>query len=116
MNIERKNEPIDTKPLPAKLATFFRLCDEARKRCAKMYYVGNKSSKDKYDRQDRWAEAYYHKKRQVEVVGRNICGSKAYYDVVVLQAIYYDTSYHIRVIDAALDAARQAIIELNFDM
>ena len=29
--------------IPQKLATYFRLCDEAGRRCAKMYYDGNKS-------------------------------------------------------------------------
>lgn len=98
--------------IPKKLATYFRLCDEAQKRCAKMYYDCN-SKTEMRDRQERWAEAYYHKKRQVDILGREICGHEAYYDVVVLMAIYDDTHYHIRVIEPALAAAKKAIIKLN---
>ena len=96
-----KVEPTTTKPIPAKLATYFRLCDEAQKRYGAMHY-------DKQDLSDRWADAYYYKMAQVEAAGKGVMGSEIYYQISLLAV----TNNNI-VTQAALDATRQKIIEIN---
>lgn len=89
------------KPIPPKLATYFRLCDEAQKRYGAMHY-------DKQDLSDRWADAYYYKMAQVEAAGKGVMGSEIYYQISLLAV----TNNNI-VTQAALDATRQKIIEIN---
>lgn len=93
--------------IPQKLATYFRLCDEAYKRMIPMVLA------DKGERYERWENAYDYKRKQMEAAQHGILGHNAYFDCIVSLAMNHIHSEDYRAAKAALDAAKQILIELN---
>lgn len=93
--------------IPQKLATYFRLCDEAGRR------LRAGVSGDKGERYQRWANVYDYKRIQVVIAQHGLLGCDAYYDCIISLAINHQHSDNNRVAQAALDAAKQIVIELN---
>lgn len=104
-----KVESIASKPLPSKLATYFRLCEEAGRR-----FVGMQRDGDNGERYERWDNAYNYKLEQIDEVEQGIRGNAGYFEAVILNAMYMnDSNDNSRVVAAALDAAKKIVIELN---
>lgn len=97
------------KPIPPKLATYLRLCEEAGRR-----FAGLRRDGDNRKRYKRWEEAYNYKLELIREVSQGIRGEAGYFETVILNALYMDDNNdNSRVIAAAMNAAKIAIIEIN---